>query len=318
MPAIYLTEDDVSRLVTMADAITAVEIAFRKLVSGEAEYIPRFRARAPGIVLHSMSAAAGYLGLVGWKNYTTTAKGARFLVGLYRAEDGELVALMEANRLGQLRTGAATAVAVGTLADPHATEVGLFGTGFQAETQLEAIIAARPVKQAFVYGRDAERRNAFAERMSKRLGIDVQPVDRPQEAAEDLPIVVTATTSPEPVFDGHDLAEGTLVCAVGNNWLNRAEIDTNVIRRADNVVCDSIKACQNEAGDFVESLEKGIFDWSKAVELCDVIAGKATGRNNTDSVVLFKSVGLAIEDVALGAVVLERALAQGIGRPFLS
>ena len=317
MPAIYLTEDDVSRLVTMADAITAVEIAFRKLAIGAAEYIPRFRARAPGIVLHSMSAAAGYLGLVGWKNYTTTAKGARFLVGLYRAEDGELVALMEANRLGQLRTGAATAVAVGTLADPHATEVGLFGTGFQAETQLEAIIAARPVKQAFVYGRDAERRNAFAERMSKRLGIDVQPVDRPQEAAEDLPIVVTATTSPVPVFDGRDLAEGTLVCAVGNNWLNRAEIDTNVIRRADNVVCDSIKACQNEAGDFVESLEKGIFDWSKAVDLCDVIAGKATGRNNTDSVVLFKSVGLAIEDVALGAVVLERALAQGVGRPVL-
>ena len=313
MSAIFLTEADIVRLVTMGDAIAAVEQAFRQLDSGEAENIPRVRAHAPGIVLHSMSAAAGYLGLVGWKNYTTTQTGARFLAGLYRAESGELVALIEADRLGQLRTGAATGVAVSCLAEPLASELGLFGTGHQAETQLEAVAAVRSIKQAFVYGRDAERRASFAERMSKRLSIDVQPVDRPQEAAEDLPIVITATTSREPVFDGRDLAEGALVCAVGSNWLNRAEIDTHVIRRADNIVCDSIKACQNEAGDFVESLEKGIFDWSRAVELCDVLTGKASGRNNSQSVVLFKSVGLAIEDVALGAVVLERAREQGIG-----
>ena len=313
MSAIFLTEAEVERLVTMSDAIAAVEQAFRQLGSGGAENVPRVRTHAPGIVLHSMSAAAGYLGLVGGKNYTTTRTGARFLVGLYPAESGELAALIEADRLGQLRTGAATAVAVSCLADPLASEVGLFGTGHQAETQLEAVASVRSIKQAFVYGRDAERRVNFAEQMSKRLNLDVQPVDRPQEAAEDLRIVITATNSREPVFDGRDLAEGALVCAVGSNWLNRAEIDTHVIRRADNIVCDSIKACQNEAGDFVESLEKGNFDWSRAVELSDVLLGRATGRNNSQSVVLFKSVGLAIEDVALGAVVLERAKQQGIG-----
>lgn len=317
MAAIYLTENDVRGLVSMTDAVSAVEVAFRKVATGEAENVPRARSRAPGIILHSMSAAAGYLGLVGWKNYTTTPLGAKFLIGLYRAESGEMAALIEADRLGQLRTGAATAVAVGTLADPHATELGLFGTGHQAETQLEAIVRARPIKHVFVYSRNAEGRTAFADRMTKHLGIDVQPVDRPQEAAEDLPIVVTATSSREPVFDGRDLAEGSLVCAVGNNWLNRAEIDSTVIRRADNIVCDSVKACQLEAGDFVESLEKGMFDWSQAVELSDVVAGKATGRNNTSSVVLFKSVGLAIEDVALGAIVLQRALQQRVGRPLL-
>src|SRR5690606_17728163 len=124
----------------------------------------------------------------GWKNYSTTKAGAKFLVGLYQADSGELVALMEADRLGQLRTGAATAVAVGTLADPHAAELGLFGTGHQAETQLEAVVTARSIKHVFVYSRDAERRTWFAERMAKQLGIEVQPVDRPQEAAEDLPI----------------------------------------------------------------------------------------------------------------------------------
>jgi ornithine cyclodeaminase/alanine dehydrogenase-like protein (mu-crystallin family) len=150
--------------------------------------------------------------------------------------------------------------------------------------------------------------------MSARLGIDVRPVDRPQEAAEDLPIVVTATTSRQPVFDGHWLAEGALVCAVGSNWLGKAEIDATVICRADNIVCDSIKACQIEAGDFVDALEKGAFHWSRAVELADVVAGKATARNARESITLFKSVGLAIEDVALGAKALELAGQKGIGR----
>ena len=314
MAAIYLTEADVAQLVTMADAVNVVETAFRMLASGEAENVPRERARAPGIILHSMSAAAGYLGLVGWKNYTTTAAGANFLIGLYRADSGELAALIEADRLGQLRTGAATGVAVQCLADPLAGDLGLLGTGHQAATQLEAVAHVRPIKQAFVYGRDPDRRSAFAQRMSDKLGIDVKPVDRPQEAAEDLPIVVTATTSRAPVFDGRDLAEGTLVCAVGSNWPTKAEIDSHVVRRADNIVCDSLAACRHEAGDFVESLEKGIFDWSTAVELGDVLRGTATGRNTTDSVVLFKSVGLAIEDVALGALVLERAIEREMGR----
>jgi len=129
-----------------------------------------------------------------------------------------------------------------------------------------------------------------------------------------LPIVVTATTSSAPVFDGNDLSEGTLVCAVGSNWPQRAEIDVHTIRRADNVVCDSREACRLEAGDFREAIEKGVFDWSRAVDLADVVAGRAVGRNNRQSVTLFKSVGLAIEDVALGATLVERARARGAGR----
>jgi ornithine cyclodeaminase/alanine dehydrogenase len=314
MPVLYLTERDVSNLLDMGTAIDVVEEAFRQLAEKKATNVPRVRAKAPGIVLHSMCAAAEYLGLVGWKCYTTTRAGARFHVGLYDAESGELVALVEADRLGQLRTGATTGVAVEWMAEMTATELGLFGSGHQAETQLEAAAHVRQLKSAYVYSRNPARRAEFAARMSAKIGCQVIPVDRPQEAAEDLPIVITATTASEPVFNGNDLAEGTLVCAVGSNWPQRAEIDADVIRRADNIVCDSVEACQSEAGDFRDARHRGIFSWPKAVELADVVSGREIGRSNSDSVVLFKSVGLAIEDVALGGKLLEMARAQSVGR----
>ncbi len=314
MPALYLTESDVDQLLDMRLAIEAVEEAFRQLATGRAMNVPRMRAKGTGIVLHTMSAAADYLGLVGWKCYSTTRAGAKFHVGLYDAQSGALVALIEANRLGQLRTAAATGVAVKWMADPSAHEVGMFGSGLQARTQLEAVALARPIKRAFVYSRTEANRRAFADEMSRRLEIEVAPVDRPQEAAEDLPIVVTATGSAVPLFDGNWLAEGTMVAAVGSNWLNKAEIDAHVIRRADNIVCDSVAACRHEAGDFIDALEKGVFDWSRAVELADVVAGTAVGRSTRASVTLFKSVGLAIEDVALGGKLLDLARGAGVGK----
>lgn len=315
MNVLYLNEAEVLRLVDMRAAVDAVEEAFRRLGTGEAVNVPRERAQVPGFVLHTMSAAAPYLGLAAWKAYSTTPRGGRFLVGLYELATGRLAALIEADHLGRLRTGATTAVAVSWLADRNTSELGLFGAGRQAERQLEAVVAVRPIKRAFVYCRTAERRLAFAEYMSARLGIEVVPVDRPQEAASELPLIITATTSRMPVFDGLDLEEGSLVCAVGSNWLNRAEIDVHVVRRADNVVCDSVEACRREAGDFVEAIERGIFDWQRAVNLADVITGQAVGRSRAESVVLFKSVGLAIEDLAVGAVALARARQEGLGRP---
>lgn len=314
MAAIYLTEQDVDGLLDIRLALNAVEDCFARLAAGEAVNVPRQRAQSPGIVLHTMSAAADYLKLVGWKCYTTTRHGAHFHVALYDAQDGALVALIEANRLGQLRTGAATGVAAEWMALPEAHEVGLFGSGFQAETQLAAVAQVRPLRRAFVYSRKQERRQAFAEKMASALNLEVVPVDRPQEAAEDLPIVITATNSTAPVFDGHDLVEGALVCAVGSNWPHKAEIDATTIRRADNIVCDSIAACRHEAGDFSDALEKGIFNWSRAVELADVVTGRAVGRSRPESIALFKSVGLAIEDVALAARLLELARAKGAGR----
>lgn len=314
MGVLYLTESDVQSLVDMKTTLDVLEEAFRQLGQERAMNVPRRRAKAPGIVLHSMSAAAEYLGYVGWKNYTTTKSGARFHVGMYSANSGELVALLEADHLGRLRTGAATGVAAESMAQPEVTELGLFGTGKQAETQLAAICQVRNIKEAFVYGRDPDRRADFAARMSEQLGIDVTAADRPQEAVEELPIVITATTSREPVFHGEWVADGTFIAAVGSNALNRAELDAQTVSLANVVVCDSVEACQFEAGDFVDALDRGMLDWSKPVDLAAVVTGNAPGRAKPEDITLFKSVGLAIEDVALAAKIIERAREQGVGQ----
>ena len=304
---------DVERLLDIELAIEVCEEAFRRMAAGEAENIPRPERRPEAhSALHERG--GGLPGTGGWKCYTTTRTAARFHVGLVRRERRRWCVLVEADRLGQLRTGATTGVAVGVMADPNATEMGLFGAGWQAQSQLAAVAVRGRFGWPMSIVATSKSGSAFCEAMSERLGIEVRPADRPQEAAEDLPIVVTATTSREPVFDGNWLAEGALVCAAGSNWLNKAEIDSTVVRRADNIVCDSVPACQNEAGDFVDALEKGIFDWSRAVNLGDVLAGKATGRNTRESITLFKSVGLAIEDVALGGKLLELARQQNVGR----
>ncbi|MEQ8785420.1 MAG: ornithine cyclodeaminase family protein [Pirellulaceae bacterium] len=310
---LHLTETDVAELLEMPLVIDVMQQAFLRWAAGEADNVPRVRAKGKGIVLHSMCAAADYLGLVGWKEYTTTRHGARFHVGLYEQESGRLIALIEADRLGQMRTGAVSGLAAKYLAPSGARRMGLLGSGWQAESQLLAMHAACDLEQALVYSRDAEKRQAFAARMSQQLQIEVVAVDEPRQAVEGLPIVVTATSSRQPVFDGAWLSPGTLVCAMGSNWLNKAEIDRETVRRAAVVVCDSVDACRHEAGDFTPSLEHGEFTWDTAVELRDIVAGQREARVS-DDIVIFKSVGLALEDVALGGKLLELARDRGLGR----
>lgn len=264
-----------------------------------------------------MSAAAGYLGVVGWKNYTTTRSGAKFLVGLHEANSGELIALIEADRLGQFRTGAATGIAIRHLAPPEADRVGLFGAGWQAETQLLAACHARPIREAVVYSRTPERRAEFAARMESTLSVElgraihVRPASDPAEAAA-MPIAITATTSREPVFAADAVSPDALVCAAGSNWPNRAEVPAEVIGRATAVVCDQITACKIEAGELIQAVAAGLFEWKTALELADVVAGKTSVP--PAGVRVFKSVGLAVEDVALGFHLLRLARERGVGQ----
>lgn len=310
----FYREQDVAALIDMATTIEVVEESFRQLGTGGAENVPRQRARAPGFVLHGMHASAEYLGTAGWKMYSTVRTGAKFHVGIYDIESGQMIALIKADLLGQMRTAASSAVGARYLAKKPITQLGLFGSGWQAEGQLTAMATEFPLTQAFVYSRDEAKRQQFAERMSDQLQIEVVPVHDPRQAVEDLPLVVTATTSKHPVFDGNLLAEGALICAMGCNWAHKREIDVVSVRRADNWVCDSIEACRGEAGDFLLAEEEGYFDWSKGVSLSDVIAGKSIGRNNQDSIVIYKTVGLAVQDVALGTKFLQLAANNpGIG-----
>lgn len=316
MSATYLSETDVADLVDMPLALAAVEGMFAAFARGEVENVPRARAKGPGIVLHSMSATAGYLGVVGWKNYTTTRTGAKFLVGVHASDSGELIALIEADRLGRFRTGAATGVAIRYMTSPEVDRVGLYGSGWQAETQLLAACTVRPIREAIVYSRSAERRGEFAARMERELAaklrraIHVRAADEPGEAAA-MRIVITATTSREPVFAADALAADALVCAVGSNWANKAEVAAEVVARASAVVCDQVAACRTEAGELIQAAA-GHFDWGRAVELADVVAGKTAIPPS--GVRLFKSVGLAAEDVALAFSLVQLARERGVGQ----
>jgi ornithine cyclodeaminase/alanine dehydrogenase len=313
MPALFLTESDVRELLTMELAIEAVEDGFRRLAAGEAIIVPRRRARTSEVILHTMSAGCGAYGLVGFKAYTTSRHGNRFHVVLYNGSTGAMVAVIEADWLGRVRTGAASGVATAYMARPDATEVGVFGAGGQARTQLQAMCVVRQITEARVYSRDQDRREQFARDMEELCRISVVPVNRPEEAAADMDIIITATNSRDPVLSGEWLAEGTHINAIGSNALNRAELDVDTIRRADTLVADSIEQCQIEAGDFVAALDQGILHWSRVHELADVVAGRQTGRPAHESITLFKSLGLAIEDLAVASRVLELARTRRVG-----
>lgn len=316
MSALYLNEEDVAWLLDIDVAIDCVEEAFRQWGDERAENQPRRRAAGGhGTILHVMSAGNEPLGYVGYKAYVTTRTGARFQFGLFDAQTGQPAAVIEANLLGQLRTGAVSGVATKYMARPDAKVVGCFGTGFQAKSQLKAMCHVRRIGRIEVYGRDDSRRRAFADEMTEFCGVPVIAVHSPEEAASEKDIVICATTSRVPLFDGHVLAEGTHVNAIGSNYLTKAEIDVTTIRRADHIACDSREACKLEAGDFVPALEDGSLDWARVHELTDVVQGRETGRAHPEDITLFKSVGLALEDLAVAARVYERARAEGIGQP---
>jgi ornithine cyclodeaminase/alanine dehydrogenase-like protein (mu-crystallin family) len=300
-------------VIDMETSIAVIEKAFQALAEGTVDNVPRRRARSPGIMLHLMSAAAEYLGKVGWKAYTTTREGSRFHVGLYDAETGEMEALIEANYLGQLRTGAASGVATEFMARPDSRIVGLLGSGLQARTQLKAVCTVRQIDRVEVYSRNAERCVRFAEEMTEYCLAKVVPVHSPDAAAAEKDIVICATSSKTPVFDGRVLEPGTHLNVVGSNHLGKAEIDVGTVQQAYHIVCDSVEACKLEAGDFADALDQGVTDWRSMHDLANVVAGRRTGRATPEDVPLFKSVGLAIEDVALATKILERARAEGLG-----
>lgn len=315
MAAIYLTEEDVAWLLDMDSAIECVEEVFRQWALGHAESQPRRRVAAGAATLHVLPAAAEYLGFVGHKSYVSTRSGVRFQFQLSSAEDGHIVAVIEANLLGQMRTGAASGVATKYMARPDSRVVGCFGTGLQARSQLKAICSVRHIERVEVYGRKDERRRAFADEMAEFCNVPTVAVHHPDEAAAEKDIVICATTSKLPLFDGHVLDEGTHINAIGSNYLTKAEIDVTTIRRADHIVCDSLEACQLEAGDFVPALEDGSLDWSRVHELSDIVADRETGRATPEDITLFKSVGLGLEDLAVAARIYQRALEEGLGRP---
>jgi ornithine cyclodeaminase/alanine dehydrogenase-like protein (mu-crystallin family) len=306
--ALFLSEQDVDSLLTPEDALDAVEGSFRRSAEGQVENVPRRRLRLEGGALAIMSAVDLGLGVAGVKTYAAGRGGASFVVVLFDASSDELMAVIEADRLGQFRTGAATGVAAKYLAKEGASSLGIFGAGLQAEMQLRAVRAALPgIKEVAVYSRTPERREEFA----KRLGAEA--VESGQEAAS-KDVVVTITTSRDPVLRGDWLQAGTLVCGAGANRSQARELDNAVLQRAAFVCCDSIEDARIESGDLIEPVAQGVLDWLEVHELSEVVSGQVQGRQSDDDIVVFKSNGIAAWDVAIGALAVERARERGVGR----
>ncbi|MCS6954456.1 MAG: ornithine cyclodeaminase family protein [Bryobacterales bacterium] len=309
---LWLSESDVVRLLPMAEAIGQMRAAFEDLARGEASNQPRRRLVLPsGAVLHSMAGAWG--GYFGAKIYSThPGSGAHFLVLLYRAEDGRPLALIEANHLGQIRTGATTGLATDLLAAPEASTVGLIGSGFQARAQLEAVAAVRQLRRIRVWSPTREHRERFAAEQSEKLGVEVRSVGSAREAVEDAEIVVTATSAREPVLEADWVAAGAHVNAVGSNQPRRRELPAQLVRRADLIVVDSVEQARIESGDLLLAFADD--DWRRLVELKDLVAGRLLWERPPGKVSVFKSNGLGLEDVAAAALVYRKAVAEGCGR----
>jgi ornithine cyclodeaminase/alanine dehydrogenase-like protein (mu-crystallin family) len=312
---LLLNEDEVRRLLTMDMALEAVEQGLRKMALDEAHIIPRHRAVTDHAMLHVMGATAKSLGVMGAKVYATSRKGPpAFLASLFDGKTGALLALIQADHLGQVRTGAASGIATRYMSRPDAQEVGIFGSGKQARTQLEAMCKVRKIRRASVFSPHEERRKEFAAEMSARCEIEVVPVARPEQAAEDKDIIITATTSREPVLSGQWVAQGTHINAIGSNFLGKSELDVNTIRKCADVVVDSKEQARLEAGDFQQAIEDGALHWADIRELGQVIVGRYPVRKHVQDVTLFKSLGIAVEDVIVASRLYSRATADGVGR----
>ncbi len=316
---LYLGESDIKGLVSMPDVMDLVDDAFRAQGAGKAPNQPRRRLFMPKGALQVMYGGLPEQGFLGLKAYTTfPGIGVRFIFLLWDSNTAELLAMMEANIMGQIRTGAASGVGARYMAREDATEAGLFGTGWQARTQLEAICCARPLKRVKVYSRSAEKREKFVSRMQDVVEAELVPVESPAEAVRGSQIVCTMTNAREPVFDGNDIEPGTTIIPAGSNRATNREVDDETIRRAatGRIATDDLEGAKFESGDLIQAVNRSVINWGQVVEIGQIAAGKMPGRSSPDEINMFASQGVAIEDVALGGEIYRRAKAQGIGREF--
>ncbi len=314
MPPIYLSESDVGRLVTIKDAMAALEALFATWGQPSTTNLPRQRAPLPGGAFNLMGAAYGAKGVHGLKAYAGV-KGAQFHALLYSSLDASLKAVIEADLFGQMRTGAASGIATRLLANAHARTLGVIGTGKQSRMKVAAVCTVRPIRQVRVFSRTAEHREAYARSLQSELGVEVVPASTAQACVAEADVVVTITKSAKPVCRAEWLAEGAHVNVAGANSDARREVDAETVLRAAVKVTDHVAQAKEEAAEFRALVAAGKLEWSAIRELGELVTGKAKGRTSPSELTLFKSLGIALEDVAFAELVYERALATGVGRP---
>ncbi|MEX0762656.1 MAG: ornithine cyclodeaminase family protein [Dehalococcoidia bacterium] len=312
--SIYLTEQDVSGLLDMKSTLEILDKAFKAQAEGKAVNRSRQRIPLSNGMYNVMSASDYSRGVVGLKAYTATSNGAKFHVLLYDAEGKGLLAVIEAGFLGKLRTGAATGLATRYMAaEPANGTAAIIGAGNQAQTQIEALVAAGTTKKAVVFSPTPARREQFAKEMSEKLGIEVSPVESAESAISGASTVTVITNSQQPVFKADWLRPGLHINAAGNNtWLGQ-EIETSAIGKFDVVVTDDVDQARIESGELMRAAETGQVTWPSVIPLAEVVAGSTKGRRSEQDITLFESQGVALEDISVAHHVYTRALESGVG-----
>jgi ornithine cyclodeaminase/alanine dehydrogenase-like protein (mu-crystallin family) len=311
---LHINEGEVRSVLTMPIALEAVEDSLRKQGRGDVVVQPRRRFELPHGFYHYMAAADYAGGYVAEKQYTYVSGKIRFIVLLYEIATGDMLAQIEADYMGRLRTGAASGIATKTLARADARVVAIIGTGGQARTQLEAIANVRRLNSARAYGRDVARREKFCLEMAQRIGIPVYAAGSASDAIRGADIICTATTTSHAVVTGTDIAPGMHFNAIGANHAHKRELDGEAVNRADVIVTDSLEQSQQEAGDLIMAFDGDAARWSTVNRLADVVDGNATGRTDETQVTLFISNGIASWDLAVAVRVLAIAREKKLGR----
>lgn len=311
---LYLNEDEVKQLIGMRESIDVLRDTFNQQGLNNVINNPRQRVRTGKSMLHYLAGALPHLGVMGYKAYTSSREGLKFRVFLHNIDDGSLLSVMDGNYMGMIRTGAVTGLATSYMSREDSTVLGVFGTGFQAEGQINAVCEVRNIGKIKIYGRNEERKNSFCNNMADQLSADVIPVNDPDEVVEGSDIIVTATTSSSPVFEGKLLRDGTHINAIGGNFLFKREIDEKTVNASRIIAVESVEQCKIESGELVASAEKGKIFWDQIIELGDIVSGSINGRYDENDITLFKSVGIAIEDICIAKCLYDKALEKNTGK----
>ncbi|MEK6592376.1 MAG: ornithine cyclodeaminase family protein [Pseudomonadota bacterium] len=317
MAALFLDEACARQLVTMEDALAAVEEVFGEQGRGHVVNVPRVRAPVKGGILRITAAVLSYRGYYGVKVSSSAVfhSNAGRMFCLYREQSGELCAVVQVFAMGALRTGAASGIATKYLANADAAVLGVLGSGRQARTQVDAVCAVRTIREVRVWSTTPANRDAFCADVKKINKINVLSVESAEQAVRGSEVLITATTATAPIVHGAWLQPGVHINAIGANYEHRRELDSAAVAAANFIATDDTEQVRYESTDLAAPVAEGVITWDQVHSLGDVVAGKLKGRSAREDITLFKSLGVAIEDVALAARAYEKALKLGVGMP---
>ena len=311
--ALFLKDDDVQQSVSMSEMLEAIEHMQNKYGQGEAYNLTRRKIIAPGGLLSVMGGGLYYDNILGVKTYTVVKGKYSFQVSLYDAETGALLCYTQANRLGQLRTGATTGIAVKYLSNPNSSTLGIIGTGYQAPTQLEAISKVRNIQSVKAFSPTPEHRESFAKNMNTQFDIPVLAVDSAKEAVEVSDIVISIAATMDPVIDGSWLSPGTTVIAAGPTTWRAHEVNDDVLTKADKIIVDSLEQAPIEAGDLSGAVDRGILQWSQLYELRHSVSKQIIIRDDPKQIIFAKLMGTGVADVCAAKLAYDNAKATNLG-----